>query len=190
MNNRYIIHKLGFVNFWYYDFEEFLLSDGKLLLRGSNGSGKSVTMQSFIPLLLDGNKSPYRLDPFGTNARTISGYLLDDENTERTGYLYMEFKRRDSEHFITLCLLQVKEMLSYGEKYTDFYHRIYSFYHNVLKDLQGNILIVSHKGVLQLLISLLLNEDDSLFWNFDFIPGKYSILEKELDHCTVKNLNI
>lgn len=102
MNNRYIIHKLGFVNFWYYDFEEFLLSDGKLLLRGSNGSGKSVTMQSFIPLLLDGNKSPYRLDPFGTNARTISGYLLDDENTERTGYLYMEFKRRDSEHFITL----------------------------------------------------------------------------------------
>ncbi|NLB19714.1 MAG: TIGR02680 family protein, partial [Clostridium sp.] len=102
MNNRYLIHKLGFVNFWYYDFEEFLLSDGKLLLRGSNGSGKSVTMQSFIPLLLDGNKSPYRLDPFGTNARTISGYLLDDENTERTGYLYMEFKRRDSDHSITL----------------------------------------------------------------------------------------
>lgn len=77
-----------------------------------------------------------------------------------------------------------------GEKYTDFYDRIYHFYHNVLKELQGNILIVSHKGVLQLLMSLLLNEDDSLFWNFDFMPGKYSILEKELNHCTVKNLNI
>lgn len=102
MNQRYKISKLGFVNFWYYDFEEFLLSDGKLLLRGSNGSGKSVTMQSFIPLLLDGNKSPYRLDPFGTNARTISGYLLDEDHTERTGYLYMEFKRKDSEHYLTL----------------------------------------------------------------------------------------
>ena len=66
MKDRYVINKLGLVNFWYYDIEEFELANGKLLLRGSNGSGKSVTMQSFIPLLLDGNKSHERLDPFGT----------------------------------------------------------------------------------------------------------------------------
>ncbi|NCB03743.1 MAG: hypothetical protein EOM67_16550 [Spirochaetia bacterium] len=78
--------------------------DGRLLLRGANGSGKSVTMQSFIPLLLDGNKSPARLDPFGTNARQIGNYLLEDNDgrEERTGYLYMEFKRADSDTFITI----------------------------------------------------------------------------------------
>ena len=54
--------------FWYYDEEEFDFLDGRMLLRGANGSGKSVTMQSFIPLLLDGNMRPERLDPFGSRA--------------------------------------------------------------------------------------------------------------------------
>jgi uncharacterized protein (TIGR02680 family) len=102
MSNRWTCNKLGLVNFWYYDVEEFELSKGKLLLRGSNGSGKSVTMQSFIPLLLDGNKSPERLDPFGTKSRTIANYLLDEDTDEKTAYLYMEFKRIDSENYISL----------------------------------------------------------------------------------------
>lgn len=102
MKDRYFINKLGLVNFWYYDMEEFELSSGKLLLRGSNGSGKSVTMQSFIPLLLDGNKAPDRLDPFGTKARTIGNYLLNEEDTEKTAYLYMEFKKGNNENYITI----------------------------------------------------------------------------------------
>lgn len=102
MKNRFFINKLGLVNFWYYDVEEFKLSNGNLLLRGSNGCGKSVTMQSFIPLLLDGNKSPERLDPFGTRARTIANYLLDEDDTEKTAYLYMEFKNGESDSYITL----------------------------------------------------------------------------------------
>ena len=63
------ITKIGLLNFWYFDTEEFQFSDGKLLLRGENGSGKSVTMQSFIPLILDGNKLPSRLDPFGSKEK-------------------------------------------------------------------------------------------------------------------------
>lgn len=102
MENRWIANKLGLVNFWYYDFEEFELADGKLLLRGSNGSGKSVTMQSFIPLLLDGNKSPERLDPFGTKSRKMENYLLDEETDEKTAYLYIEFKRKDTENYMTI----------------------------------------------------------------------------------------
>lgn len=103
MSNRWIINKFGLLNFWYYDEEEFQLSDGNLLLRGANGSGKSVTMQSFIPLLLDGNKRPERLDPFGTTARKMENYLLvyEDEN-ERTAYLYMELKKKDSENYLTI----------------------------------------------------------------------------------------
>ncbi|SHK05470.1 TIGR02680 family protein [Anaerobranca californiensis DSM 14826] len=96
MADRWLLNKLGLVNFWYYDEEEFELEDGKLLLRGANGSGKSVTMQSFIPLLLDGNKRPERIDPFGTSARRIENYLLMKEGeNERTAYLYIEFKKGD-----------------------------------------------------------------------------------------------
>jgi uncharacterized protein (TIGR02680 family) len=103
-NSKWQIFKVGLVNFWYYDEEEFYFLDGRMVLRGANGSGKSVTMQSFIPLLLDGNMRPERLDPFGSRARKMENYLLeeDDGREERTGYLYMEFKRTDAEQFLTI----------------------------------------------------------------------------------------
>lgn len=101
--NRWKMHKLGFVNFWLYDHEEFLLKDGHILLRGNNASGKSITTQSFIPFLLDGNKSPERLDPFGSRDRKMDFYLLGDgEREESTGYLYLEFKKADTEEFLTI----------------------------------------------------------------------------------------
>lgn len=102
--SKWEVNRIGLIDFWYYDDEEFQFLDGKLLLRGANGSGKSVTMQSFIPLLLDGNKASERLDPFGTKARKIENYLLEenDGREERIGYLYMEFKRADSDAFLTI----------------------------------------------------------------------------------------
>ena len=104
MNSKWQASKIGLVNFWYYDEQEFPFVKGRMLLRGSNGSGKSVTMQSVVPLLLDGNMSPERLDPFGSRDRKMSSYLLeeDDEREERTGYLYLEFKRQDSETYLTI----------------------------------------------------------------------------------------
>ncbi len=104
MNSRWQANKTGLINFWYYDEQEFPFVNGRMLLRGSNGSGKSVTMQSVVPLLLDGNMSPERLDPFGSRDRKMSSYLLeeDDEREERTGYLYLEFKRRDSDTYFTI----------------------------------------------------------------------------------------
>ena len=66
MSSRWQASKIGLINFWYYDEQEFPFVKGRMLLRGSNGSGKSVTMQSVVPLLLDGNMSPERLDPFGS----------------------------------------------------------------------------------------------------------------------------
>ncbi|MEG1009426.1 MAG: hypothetical protein RSF67_06425, partial [Clostridia bacterium] len=78
---RFIISKIGLVNFWLYDEEEFDFYDGRLILRGSNASGKSVTMQSFIPLILDGNKNPERLDPFGGKDRKIEDYLIGDADS-------------------------------------------------------------------------------------------------------------
>lgn len=48
--------------------------------------------------------SPERLDPFGTKDRKMISYLLEenDEREERTGYLYLEFKRQQSDVYLTL----------------------------------------------------------------------------------------
>lgn len=100
------VTRIGFVNFWLFDDEEFDFYDGKLLLRGHNGAGKSVTMQSFIPLILDGNKSPARLDPFGTTDKHIEDYLLGGIDTEKkneaTAYLYMETYHEEKKKHITI----------------------------------------------------------------------------------------
>ena len=57
MSDRWKMNRIGFVNFWLYDEEDFEFVDGKLLLRGQNGSGKSITTQSFIPFVLDGDRT-------------------------------------------------------------------------------------------------------------------------------------
>lgn len=105
MSTRWKIARGGIFNFWYYDDQEFQFADGRLILRGANGSGKSVTMQSFIPLVLDGDKRPWRLDPFGSRDRRIEYYLLGDADSpiqERTGYLYLEFFHPEEEKFLTI----------------------------------------------------------------------------------------
>ncbi|MEG0507183.1 MAG: TIGR02680 family protein [Longicatena sp.] len=104
LTSKWHMNRLGLIDFWYYTDEEFYFKNGHMLLRGSNGSGKSVTMQSFIPLLLDGNKSSERLDPFGTRSRKIENYLIEEnsERKDRIGYLYLEFKREDSDVYKTV----------------------------------------------------------------------------------------
>lgn len=106
--NRFKITKIGLLNFWLYDEEEYDFYGGKLILRGTNGSGKSVTMQSFIPLILDGNKSPDRLDPFGSKERKIEDYIIGDSESvqkeEATSYLYMETYNEEENQYITIGL--------------------------------------------------------------------------------------
>lgn len=125
--NKWKMRRAGLLNFWYYDYEVFDFSDGKLLLRGSNGSGKSVTMQSFLPVLLDGKKTPDRLDPFGSKARRMEDYLLGEKEVvnreERTGYLFIEYEREDTGQYITTGIgLQAKRqkpLKSWGFVITD-----------------------------------------------------------------------
>lgn len=97
------MRRLGFRNFWLYDKEDFWISQGHLLLRGSNASGKSITTQSFVPFILDGNRSPERLDPFGSRDRKMDYYLLGDgEKEESTGYLFAEFQKQGLEVYTTV----------------------------------------------------------------------------------------
>ncbi|MBB6715038.1 SbcC/MukB-like Walker B domain-containing protein [Clostridium gasigenes] len=103
MSSRWVANKFGLFNFWYYDDQEYKLENGKVIFKGTNGSGKSVTTQSFIPLLLDGDKRPNRIDPFGTKSRRIEDYILmEDGEEDRISYLYMEFKKPESKTYITI----------------------------------------------------------------------------------------
>lgn len=107
MGNRWKMNRIGFVNFWLYDEEEFEFYDGKLLLRGQNGSGKSITTQSFIPFVLDGDRTPSRLDPFGSSDRRMEYYFLGEEGKEEaTGYLFLEFKKEKEEAYRTIGIGQ------------------------------------------------------------------------------------
>ena len=103
--NRWQVHRAGILNYWYYDEAEFLFAGGRLMLRGSNGSGKSVTMQSLVTVLLDGVTQARRLDSFGSQSRRIEDYLLGEreisEVDERTGYLFFEYKREATEQYVT-----------------------------------------------------------------------------------------
>jgi len=102
---RWKLNRIGLLNFWFYDEDEFQLEEGRLILRGANGSGKSVTMQSFLPLVLDGDKRSHRLDPFGSRDRRIEYYLLGEEEggkSDTTGYLWMEFRHSGSGLFKTI----------------------------------------------------------------------------------------
>lgn len=107
MRERWKMNRIGFVNFWLYDEEDFEFEDGKLLLRGQNGSGKSITTQSFIPFVLDGDRTPSRLDPFGSSDRRMEYYFLGEEGREEsTGYLFLEFRKEDSEEYRTIGIGQ------------------------------------------------------------------------------------
>ena len=110
MKDRFKMNRIGFVNFWLYDEEEFEFVDGKLLLRGQNASGKSITTQSFIPFILDGDRTPSRLDPFGSSDRRMEYYFLGEEGKdESTGYLFLEFKS------CTRRLVQAKSLMTEGK---------------------------------------------------------------------------
>lgn len=77
-----------------------------------------------------------------------------------------------------------------GESFTQMYTRVSRALGRILKEYQGkNIGIVTHKGCLQLIASILLAGDDRLFWNFTFDHGRYTLIEIIGGHIVMKKLN-
>lgn len=98
------LNRFGLVNFWYHGDTVFEFSNGRLFVRGANGSGKSVSTTMAVPFLLDGDKRPSRLDPFGSQDRRMIDLLLGNKHVskreEGTGYLYMEYRKGNT--FVTV----------------------------------------------------------------------------------------
>jgi len=88
---RFRLHRAGIHNVWQYDEQEFAFGDGRLLLRGKNGAGKSKALEMLLPYLLDGDARA--LDATGTGRTTLLWLMLDGfEQTNRLGYLWTEFR--------------------------------------------------------------------------------------------------
>jgi len=93
--------RAGLVDLFYYDYQEFWFRDGRLMLLGNNGTGKSKVLALTLPFLLDANLSPTRVEPDGDRDKKMEwNLLLGGKYDERLGYAWLEFGRRteDGEH--------------------------------------------------------------------------------------------
>jgi len=100
--------RAGLVDVFYYDQEEFYFRDGRLLLRGNNGTGKSKVLALTLPFLLDGELSPHRVEPDADPKKRMDWNLLlggEHPNPERLGYTWLEFGRRDADGVALFCTL-------------------------------------------------------------------------------------
>lgn len=48
---RWKINKIGLINYWWYDEEEFNFEDGRMILRGTNGSRKKCNYAKFYSII-------------------------------------------------------------------------------------------------------------------------------------------
>ncbi|HEX4290881.1 MAG TPA: TIGR02680 family protein, partial [Trebonia sp.] len=93
MTERFKPSRAGVINIWDYVDEEWAFADGRLALRGHNGSGKTKALEVLFPFVLDGMADSRRLDPFSGENRTMKSNLLFRGQESEYGYAWMEFAR-------------------------------------------------------------------------------------------------
>jgi uncharacterized protein (TIGR02680 family) len=91
--DRFRPTRCGVINLWDYRDEEFVFADGRLVLRGPNGSGKTKALEVLFPFVLDARIEPRRLNPFAGDERTMKSNLLYRGQESAYGYVWMEFAR-------------------------------------------------------------------------------------------------
>jgi uncharacterized protein (TIGR02680 family) len=100
--------RAGLVDMFYYDQEEFWFHDGRLLLRGNNGTGKSKVLALTLPFLLDGDLAPHRVEPDGDRQKRMEWNLLlggKHPSAERLGYSWLEFGRMAADGAEEFCTI-------------------------------------------------------------------------------------
>ncbi len=93
--HRYRLARAGVLNVWQYDEQVFVFADGRLLLRGTNGAGKSKTLEMLLPFALDGDKA--RMTATGRQGSQLLWLMSDGASGTgtRLGYLWVELARLD-----------------------------------------------------------------------------------------------
>jgi len=96
--DRFRLHRAGILNVWQYDNQEFSFADGRMLLRGANGAGKSKTLEMLLPFALDGDKA--RITASGRHHTSLLWLMTDGyDGQARVGYVWVEFRRPGSGRF-------------------------------------------------------------------------------------------
>jgi uncharacterized protein (TIGR02680 family) len=109
--------RVGLVDLFFYDYQEFPFRDGRILFRGNNGTGKSKVLALTLPLLLDGDLTPSRVEPDGDRAKKMEwNLLLGGRYDERLGYTFLEFGRvtEDGEQVFTTLGIGIKAVAGRG----------------------------------------------------------------------------
>lgn len=104
--NRWRLHRGGIVNIWQYTEQTFDFSGGRAIFQGTNGSGKSRTLELLLPLCLDGDLR--QVGSKGFDTVSLRRLMLDDYDggPNRIGYAWVELVRGDDEYLT--CGLGVK----------------------------------------------------------------------------------
>lgn len=88
--SRFQLNRAGVLNVWQYDEQIFDFQGGRLLLRGTNGAGKSKTLELLLPFCIDGDRQ--RMNATGRAQTALTWLMLDGvEEKLRTGYVCVEF---------------------------------------------------------------------------------------------------
>jgi len=92
-DERWRLSRAGIVNVWFYLDNEFNLSGGRMILRGTNGSGKSRALEMLLPFLLDADRR--RMDATGAARVSLDELMRTGAQgqSNRTGYLWLELAR-------------------------------------------------------------------------------------------------
>ncbi|ACU34830.1 TIGR02680 family protein [Actinosynnema mirum] len=106
MSDRWRLHRGGIVNIWQYAEQVFDFSGGRAIFQGTNGSGKSRTLELLLPLCLDGDLR--QVGSKGFDTVSLRRLMLDDYDggPNRIGYAWVELRRGEDEYLT--CGLGVK----------------------------------------------------------------------------------
>lgn len=98
--DRWRPSRAGLINVWQYANEVLEFEQGRMVLYGPNGSGKTMALELLLPYLLDARAQPGRLSTSGADRgglwSRVTGY---DEREPRTGFLWVEFQRASGSTF-------------------------------------------------------------------------------------------
>jgi uncharacterized protein (TIGR02680 family) len=109
--SRFRPNRLGLIELAEYPEETFDFADGRLVLQGHNGAGKSKALELSVPLLFSGETRPQHLDTFGGASKKLKDIVLWSESSkidypQRTGYAWLEFAKPDEgdaeDRFVTI----------------------------------------------------------------------------------------
>lgn len=93
--DRWKLSRAGIINVYQYGEETLHFGDGRLLLRGVNGSGKSTAMNMLLPFLLDGDTR--RIDAAGEQSGVLRSWMLSGrDEPQPQGYLWLELALGDA----------------------------------------------------------------------------------------------